>query len=123
MVNLENLHTKMAIRHCLPMALILCFSISNASAQEEAEQLRRPFWMQGQQMRKAFADIAKTPQSWTVKFFSGTEAVAYGAIVSDDGWIVTKGSQIQKATLCELPDGKRLPFEYVGFDITLDLGL
>lgn len=113
----------MAILFCLPMVLMLSLSVSDAYAQEQAEQLRRPFWMQGRQLRKAFADIARTPKSWTVKLFSNSEAVAYGAIVSEDGWIVTKGSQIQKATLCELPDGKRLPFEYVGFDIALDLGL
>ena len=108
--------------------LVLVFSqetiqLQELHAQEFAEQLRRPFWMQGRQTRRAFAGVAREPQNWTVKIFAEEELSAYGTIVSDDGWIVSKGSQIQKATLCELPDGRRLPFKYVGFDIESDLGL
>lgn len=111
------------VQFCASAAVIFALLVSDLGAQEYAEQLRRPFWMQGRQLRQAFSEITKTPQRWTVKLFSESETVAYGTIISADGWIVTKGSQIQQATLCELPDGRRLPFTYVGFDISLDLAL
>lgn len=94
-----------------------------AWAQVEAEQLRRPFWTQGRQMRKAFAPVVKDSRRAVVTLFSEQEAVALGTIVGSDGWIVSKASQLGEATLCELSDGRRVPFEYVGFDVKLDLAL
>lgn len=124
------------VRRMAQLNRFLCFSVmifctavmlSNFSAatygEEVAEQLRKPFWTQGRQVRKAFARATEHQQMWAVSLFSGEEVVALGAIVDADGWIVTKASQISDAKLCELDDGRRLPFEYIGFDIKLDLAL
>ena len=97
--------------------------IRPACAQGMAEQLRKPFWMQGRQIRKTFAKAVEEQRTWTVTLFSEKEAVAVGAIVSSDGWIVTKASQLGTSSLCQFSDGRRLPFEYVGFDVKLDLAL
>ncbi len=105
------------------LLMLLLSVVPSALAEGQAEQLRRPFWLQGQQMRKAFAQAVKDQRQRVVTLYSEDEEVALGAIVESDGWIVTKASQIQKATLCELSDGRRIPFEYVGFDINLDLAL
>lgn len=96
---------------------------SVAIGQEYAEQLRKPFWMQGKQIRKAFSKVIQDQREWSVTLFSEDKPVALGTIVASDGWIVTKASQIAQATLCEFADGRRLPFEYVGLEAKLDLAL
>lgn len=93
------------------------------SAQNTAEQLRRSFWLQGRQMRRAFGEVVEQPRHGTVKILSDQEVLALGTIVAADGWIVTKASQINQATHCQFSDGQRLSFEYVGYDLKLDLAL
>lgn len=107
----------------LLIGLALVLGPAVLPAQELAEQLRRPFWMQGQQIRKVFGKAVREQRKWSVTIFSDDDAVALGTIVDADGWIVTKASQISQASLCEFADGRRRPFEYVGFSIKLDLAL
>ncbi len=105
------------------LTLISGSFVKASFAEEVAEQLRKPFWTQGRQVRKAFSRATQEQQKWAVSLFSGEEVVALGAIVDPDGWIVTKASQISDAKLCELDDGRRVPFEYIGYDVKLDLAL
>lgn len=93
------------------------------AAQEYVEQLRKTFWLQGRQMRKAFTEVVSEPRKWTVVLYHEKEAVARGVTIGAEGWVLTKASQLQDATLCELLDGRRLPFQYVGYDAKLDLAL
>lgn len=101
----------------------LSFHPRELSAEELGGPFPKTYSTQGRRLKKSFAPIVKEAQWGTVRIFTEKENVALGTIVSSDGWIVTKASQIKDAKYCEFADGKRVPFEYVGVDIKLDLAL
>jgi serine protease Do len=59
----------------------------------------------------------------TVRVFDGDHAVALGTVVSADGQIVTKASQLTAKLECQLADGRKLPATIVGQDEATDLAL
>ncbi len=59
----------------------------------------------------------------TVRVFGADHAVALGTVVSADGLIVTKASQLATKLECQLADGRRLPATVVGQDEATDLAL
>lgn len=61
----------------------------------------------------------------TVRVVSGGDEVALGTVVTGDGWIVTKASQIEGDKTPELRfyDGKTLRAEVVGLDGEFDIAL
>ena len=94
------------------------------SAEERLpERLRRAFWTQGWEMKNVFVDVVRTPRESTVQILNEKESIALGVIVDERGWILTKASQISGAIECELFNKTRVPFEYVGYDVGLDLAL
>ena len=66
--------------------------------------------------------IARPNQS-TVRVKADGKDAALGVIVSADGWILSKFSELKgkKELVCRLPDGKELEAEVFGFDEPFDL--
>jgi serine protease Do len=48
---------------------------------------------------------------------------AFGAVVGEDGWVLTKASQLQGKIVCEIHDGREFPARIVGVSEPCDLAM
>ncbi|MCO6459106.1 MAG: PDZ domain-containing protein [Pirellulaceae bacterium] len=71
----------------------------------------------------AFGDTVEKPSRSTVRVYCDGEQVALGAVVAADGFVVTKASELHGLVECALPDGRRLPAEFIGQHRETDLGM
>ena len=74
-------------------------------------------------VRKAFRDCVKKANASTVIVTSGSEQVALGTIVREDGLILTKASELGKNIRCRIPKGGVAKAKKVAVDKSLDLAL
>ena len=72
---------------------------------------------------KTFAPVIKEAAEATVKIKKGDETVALGAIVSSDGFVLTKQSELVAPFYCELQDGTKLSASVYGVHDATDLAL
>ena len=76
------------------------------------------------QLSRLFRDVVGKPGQSTVRVLAGGKEAALGTIVSADGWIVSKYSELKDHTLtCRMADGTELDAEMTGFDVSFDLAL
>ena len=67
--------------------------------------------------------IARSSQS-TVRVLADGKEAALGIVVSADGWILSKYSELKdKKLICRLPDGTEAAARIVGFDVPFDLAM
>ena len=71
----------------------------------------------------AFRDVVKDPAQSTVRIFADGRKAALGAVVDQQGFIVTKASELKGKLECQLQDGRRVSADIVGKDAGLDLAL
>ena len=101
---------------CNGLALaVLTLWTGTLFAQQDSGRFRRTQLLTGRQMRRAFEEVNSGPRQSTVRFLERNEQKGLGAIVGEDGWILSKASQIQNADRVELPDGRKLPFQHYGY--------
>lgn len=74
-------------------------------------------------MLAAFKPVVAQPSQSTVRVISSDEEVALGTIVSSDGYIVTKASELGGRLSCKLKDGRVFHARIVGVDETHDLAM
>ncbi|WP_437186474.1 S1C family serine protease [Planctomicrobium sp. SH668] len=77
----------------------------------------------GRNFRTAFSGVIEHPAKSTVVILAGEKRIAFGTIVSSDGFILTKASQTTSADQVRLPDGAVLPIVRVGISQPVDLSL
>jgi serine protease Do len=77
----------------------------------------------GRDVRAAFRDIVSPASKSTVRVVCGGRDCALGTIVSSDGWIVTKYSELRDKIVCKTSDGKQYPATVVGYESKFDLAL
>src|SRR5437867_1051016 len=72
----------------------------------------------------AFGEVVKEPGRSTVQIYCDGYRTVFGAIVREDGYIVTKASELKGKVQCELRDrvGK-LDATIIGSDVPTDLAL
>ncbi len=87
------------------------------------DRLRASQFKSGQATRRAFRELVKDVRRGIVKVYQGEKAVALGAIMSSDGEILTKASEIQGEIECELYDGRSFEAELIAVDRDSDLAL
>ena len=71
----------------------------------------------------AFKAVVVKPSESTVRVFSGNVQLALGTIVSADGYIVTKASELRAPVTCKLKDGRTFTARIIGIEENHDLGL
>jgi serine protease Do len=71
----------------------------------------------------AFRDVVKDPAQSTVRIFADGRKAALGAVVDQQGFVVTKASELKGKLECQLQDGRRVSADIVGKDPTVDLAL
>jgi serine protease Do len=73
----------------------------------------------------AFREVVALPMQSTVEIYreGNNSALALGAIVRADGYVVTKASELSGNLECKLYDQRRLPAAIVGVDVETDLAV
>ncbi len=101
-----------------------------AFAREFQEQIsfrRRvgPNEKRSRRIMRDYSPATRQTKGSVVRFLSEGELIAYGAIMSPDGEILTKASEINRAEdpVCILPDGTRRSFRRIASDVAWDLML
>lgn len=102
------------------LALLLLVPAADAAAQ----QLAKSRLKSGYAIRFAFREVVADAGQATVRVLADGEDAALGTIVSSEGYVVTKASQIDGESLvCQLQDGRDLPADLVGVDRDWDVAL
>lgn len=70
-----------------------------------------------------YAHITRQSEGSVVRFLDEGRPIGFGVIMSEDGDIMTKASEINRAEnpICVLPDGTRKKFRRMGSDLSWDL--
>jgi serine protease Do len=77
----------------------------------------------GREVRSAFRSLVADASQSTVRVVcNGTETVL-GTIVSEDGFIVTKYSELKEPVTCRLADGRHFSARVIGEDPSYDLAM
>ncbi len=71
----------------------------------------------------AFREVVAGPSESTVRIISDDQEVALGAIVSADGYIVTKASELRGKLMVRLKDGRKLAAKLIGVEEAHDLAM
>ena len=71
----------------------------------------------------AFREVVQAPRHAIVRILEESKPRAFGAIIASDGRIVTKASEIQDATHCQLSNGEMHEFRVITQDERHDLAL
>jgi serine protease Do len=74
-------------------------------------------------VREAFRDVIHDAGNSTVQVICQNRRVAFGTIVTAQGLVLTKASELKDNIECRLSDGRRLPAELVTINDELDLAL
>lgn len=72
---------------------------------------------------KIFREVVNGPSKSAVHVLCNGKEVALGAVISQDGLIVTKASVLTGTIVCKLKDGRELPAEILGEHEPYDLAL
>ncbi len=105
----------------LLFTLLVCWVFVRSGYSEE--RLNASHYKSGQATRRAFRDVIGEPNKAIVKVFQKEKSVALGAIMSADGEILTKASELGGEISCELLDGRSFPAAIVAADRDSDLAL
>lgn len=105
------------------LGLAACLETSPAQAQGRFRDRRSSPNQLMSGTRHAFREAAAETQKGTVRIECDGTGVAFGVAVQEDGWILTKGSEIFGEVTVRFANDKRLPAKYVGYYPMHDLGL
>src|SRR5262245_35622961 len=70
----------------------------------------------GPAVKAAFREVVSKPSESTARIVSDGQDVALGAIVSPDGYIVTKASELRGKLRVKLKNGQEYPAQLVGVE-------
>ena len=108
--------------------LVGCFAVVMAVASVDVvdaqnRSLSVTKYTNGAAIRRAFLDVVKQANRWTVRVKSDGQVVAFGTVVRKDGYIISKASQLNGDLSCRFMDGTEYPAEYVGYSADHDVAL
>jgi serine protease Do len=89
----------------------------------ESEQLPADNWTQGMATRAKFCSTVARSLASVVTVLNDEVPVALGTVISAEGWIVTKASELPAEPKCRLPDRKVVEARVVGVDLAFDVAL
>jgi serine protease Do len=110
---------KKLIRAAVLGPAVLLSLASPAPAQFRADKPPR----ENSQFLYAFRDATAEATKSTVRVLCDGKEAALGTVVGEDGWILTKNSELKGKLTCKLPDGKELEAKLVGVHDKFDLAM
>jgi serine protease Do len=105
-----------------PFASLLAFAVL-LGYQGQALAQRTPLVRNSAAVVAAFKPVVAKPAESTVRVLSDNEQLALGTIISADGYIVTKASELRAPLSCKLHDGRTFTARIVGIEDNHDLAL
>jgi len=104
------MHARHWLRKALTITLAACavaLLSTHTLAQRSDRPLQRNLRTNGERVVSAFADVVGETHASVVRVMGDGKAVALGAIVAPDGFIVTKASELNSDSLAvALADGR-----------------
>lgn len=117
-------HSRTAVDRMLHLAcVVVAMIVVSASAQAGGRPLSSREHTNGSAIRRAFAKVVEDANRWTVRVMSDGDVVAYGVVVSEDGYILTKASRLGDDVEVRLPGERVRPAEYIAYHPEHDLAL
>lgn len=95
------------------IGLLLCLGVSSAPASERNTSM----------VKRAFRDAIREVSRSTVHVMSDGRRVALGAIVTDEGHVLTKASELDEPLRCQLFEGRIVHATLVAVDEQWDVAL
>ena len=74
-------------------------------------------------MLQAFRDVVAKPSESTVRVLCDDKDAALGVIVTEDGYVLTKSSELKSKLVCKLKDGRSFAAKIVGVEDKHDLAM
>lgn len=133
----SNEGRKKSWRMILLCLTLLVLTPAAASAQDEtsdqdARERGRQLFQQLQRSEpvrnedvvlELFYDVVGDASQSTMKLMEGRRQLALATVVSEDGFLITKASELTQDFFCQFPDGTTLPAEIIGIDKAEDIAL
>jgi len=101
-------------------AIFLCVATKPA---DSAEELDQNYLTNSLVVRQAFQEATSQASRSTVSIFSNGQKVSLGTVISSDGFVLTKASELKGKVQCQLSDERKLPANIVGVHMENDLAL
>ena len=98
----------------LLLGLLLAISLVDSAFAQRRVRYDQQHLKNSPAILEAVSPFAAAVAQGTVRVLVGEEPVALGTVISEDGCILTKASELQDGFLVELPDARRLPGTVVG---------
>lgn len=97
---------------------------TGAALPAQAQQnLERSQYMGGIEMLRVFEPVVADVRRSVVSIRCDNRLAAFGAIISSDGQVITKASEMEGEIVCELYDGRKVNAQLVATDPITDLAL
>jgi serine protease Do len=113
-------------RYFILTASLLAFVLASQPALLRAESRQErndSIRTNGPRVLEAFRDVVAGPSQSVVRVFSNGKKAALGTIVTADGYILSKASEVSSSVTCQLRDGQTLDAKIVGIHEPYDLVL
>jgi len=107
----------------LPAGILAVALVLTVGAPAHAQRSEPPAPRNSPKMLAAFRPIVSRPALSTVRVLSDGKDCALGTVVSADGLILTRASDLKGKLSCEFRDGKEYPARVLGIEPKTDLAL
>lgn len=112
-----------SLRTWLLVLALLAMGTRGSQVHAQPSELSETLFTLGTDVRRAFEPVVAGARDWTVQVLADDKPAALGTIIAEDGWILTKASQISDMPTCRLGDGQTYAADYCACDPELDLAL
>ncbi|HUG18786.1 MAG TPA: PDZ domain-containing protein [Planctomycetaceae bacterium] len=121
----HNTRNKLAVfRSGLWLVLVaLILTSGQAFAQDNDQKLKPEFQMSGKRTLAAFQAVVGNARLSTVEIWCNSQVCAYGAVLDEEGHIITKASELQLSPECRFHDGATARANIIAVDRECDLAL
>ena len=106
----------------LGAAVLLAAPLASAQRPRRAEP-EEALSRNAPEILKGFRETVKASRRSTVRLHVGEDEVALGTIVTPDGKVLTKASEIDGELRCQLPDGREVAARLIAKDTDWDVAL
>lgn len=99
------------------------FNLSDKNVGDPRIVLPLDEWRQGKKTLSDWNGLTKTVANCVVEVLIEGHRVSLGTVVSPDGWVLTKASEIPEALQCRLANGEIVSARVISIDAAFDLAM
>lgn len=117
------IHDTYRLRRALGLVAVLCASVALTGPASAQKGETKPTQRTSPKVLNAFHDVVAKPSLSTVRVRCDGKDTCLGTIVSADGYILTKFTELKGKIVCILKDGRELEATVVGAHEKFDLAM